>query len=153
MGRMDNDTKNFGSRECGGPSQCLSRRIEVVGVPLLSAIKYHLTLYTIFSVSTTSTIQNSIKFHNLVVTKRGGAIYCEAFFFSSLLVPLLSCLFTRFTPKTLESPRVVEPWPLCWVQWSGRFLDITGWDPSACKSNRLHVDILRFSFTKLGYIL
>ena len=29
---------------------------------------------------------------------------------------------------------------------------IIGWDPSVCKSNRLHVDILRFSFIKLGYI-
>ena len=39
-------------------------------------------------------------------------------------------------------------------QWSGRFLGILiGWDLSVCKSNQLHVDILRFSFTKLGYIL
>ena len=30
---------------------------------------------------------------------------------------------------------------------------ITGWEPSVCKSNRLHVDILWFSFIKLGYIL
>ena len=37
----------------------------------------------------------------------------------------------------------------------GDFLGIiTGWDPSACNSNRLlHVDIPRFSFTKSGYIL
>ena len=38
-------------------------------------------------------------------------------------------------------------------QWSGRFLGIIGWDPSVCKSNRLYVDILRFSFIKLEYIL
>ena len=42
-------------------------------------------------------------------------------------------------------------------QLLGRFLGIklrlTGWDPSVCKSNRLHVDILRFSFVELGYIL
>jgi hypothetical protein len=38
-------------------------------------------------------------------------------------------------------------------QWSGRFLDIIGWDPSVCKSNRLHVGILRFSIIELGYIL
>ena len=39
-------------------------------------------------------------------------------------------------------------------QWSGRFLGIiTGWDPSISKSNRSHVDILRFSFIKLRYIL
>ena len=31
-------------------------------------------------------------------------------------------------------------------QWSGRFLGMIGWDPSVCKSNQLHVDILRFSF-------
>ena len=32
-------------------------------------------------------------------------------------------------------------------QWSGRFLGIiTGWDPRVCKPNRLHVDILQFSF-------
>ena len=37
-------------------------------------------------------------------------------------------------------------------QWSGRLLSITGWDPSVCKSNWLHLDILRFSFIKLGYI-
>ena len=35
----------------------------------------------------------------------------------------------------------------------GSFLGIIiGWDPSACKSNRLHVDIPQFSFTKLRYI-
>ena len=40
------------------------------------------------------------------------------------------------------------------VQWSGRFLGIiTGWNHSVCKSNRLHVHILHFSFTKPGYIL
>ena len=41
----------------------------------------------------------------------------------------------------------------CVKQGSGRFLGITGQDPSVCKSNRLHIDILWFSFTKLGYIL
>ena len=30
---------------------------------------------------------------------------------------------------------------------------ITGWDPSVCKSNRLHVDILRISFINSEYIL
>ena len=36
----------------------------------------------------------------------------------------------------------------------GEILGIsTGWDPSVCKSNWLHVDILRFFFIKLGYIL
>ena len=34
----------------------------------------------------------------------------------------------------------------------GDFWGTTGWDPSACKSNRLHVNILRFSFMKLGYV-
>ena len=38
-------------------------------------------------------------------------------------------------------------------QWSGRFLGMTSWDPSVCKSNRLHVHILRFSYIELGYIL
>ena len=39
-------------------------------------------------------------------------------------------------------------------QWPGRFLGIiVGWDPSVCKSNRLHVDILWFPFIELGYIL
>ena len=39
-------------------------------------------------------------------------------------------------------------------QWLGRFLGmIIGWDPSLCKSNRLHVvDILRFFFIDLRYI-
>jgi hypothetical protein len=36
--------------------------------------------------------------------------------------------------------------------WSGRFLGIIGWDPSVCKSNRLHVDILWFIYIKLRYI-
>ena len=52
------------------------------------------------------------------------------------------------------------PWPhymileVCCDQWSGRFLGIiTGWDPSVCKSNRSHVDILRFSFIELECIL
>ena len=38
-------------------------------------------------------------------------------------------------------------------QWSGRFLGIIDGDPSVCKSNWLRVDILWFSFIKLGYIL
>ena len=39
-------------------------------------------------------------------------------------------------------------------QWSGRFSgSITGWDPNVCKSNQLHVDILRFSFMQLRYML
>ena len=33
------------------------------------------------------------------------------------------------------------------------FLGIIDWYPSVCKSNRLHVDILWFSFIKLRYIL
>ena len=36
-------------------------------------------------------------------------------------------------------------------QWSGRFLGIIGGDPSVCKSNRLHVDILQFSFIRVGH--
>ena len=45
----------------------------------------------------------------------------------------------------------LQSWTLTHAQWSGRFLGIiTGWDPSVCKSNRFHVDILRFSFVKLG---
>ena len=39
------------------------------------------------------------------------------------------------------------------AQWSGRFLNIIGWDPNVCKSNQLHVDIPWVSFIKLGYIL
>ena len=31
-------------------------------------------------------------------------------------------------------------------QSSGRFLGITGWDPSVCTSNRLHVHIIQLSF-------
>ena len=38
-------------------------------------------------------------------------------------------------------------------QWSGRFLGlISSWDPSVCKSNRLHVEILRLPFIELGYV-
>ena len=39
------------------------------------------------------------------------------------------------------------------IQWFGSFLSITGSNPSVCKSNRLPVDVLRFSFIKLRYIL
>ena len=42
---------------------------------------------------------------------------------------------------------------MCRDQWPGRCLGITSRDPSVCKSNRLHVDILQFSFIKLGCIL
>ena len=38
-------------------------------------------------------------------------------------------------------------------QCSGRVLGVIGWDPSVCKSNRLHVDILWVSFIELGYII
>ena len=42
------------------------------------------------------------------------------------------------------------------AQWSGRFSGITSWDPRVLQVqpvNRLHVHILRFSFTKLRNIL
>ena len=62
-----------------------------------------------------------------------------------------ACSFMNpFRTMNRENWRLVTDEP---AQWSGRFLGITGWDPSVCKSNRLHVDILRFSFIKLGYIL
>jgi hypothetical protein len=35
----------------------------------------------------------------------------------------------------------------------GEFLGIIGSDAGVCKSDRLHVDILRFSFIKLGHII
>ena len=37
-------------------------------------------------------------------------------------------------------------------QWLGRFLRRIGRHPSDSKSNRLHVDIFRFSLMKLGYV-
>ena len=37
-------------------------------------------------------------------------------------------------------------------QCSRRFLGIIGWDLRVCKSNRLHVDILRFLYINLRYI-
>ena len=55
--------------------------------------------------------------------------------------------------------------PFHWSRWNqlafclkscsvnGRLLSIIGRDPSVCKSNWLHVYILRFSFIKFGYIL
>ena len=59
----------------------------------------------------------------------------------------------EYTPNSMK-----ENWKMSTCnhrlgQRSGRVLGTTGWDPSVCKSNRLHVDILRFSFMKLGYIL
>ena len=36
------------------------------------------------------------------------------------------------------------------LQWSGRTLGIINWNPSGCKSNRLHVDILRFFLYWIG---
>jgi hypothetical protein len=36
--------------------------------------------------------------------------------------------------------------------WLGRFLRIIGWDPCACKSNQLHVHILRFFNINLRHI-
>jgi hypothetical protein len=67
--------------------------------------------------------------------------------------------FGHFWALTLLWSRLLacvwsDPYPWCaWDHWSGKFLDIIGWDPSVCKSNRLHVEILWFSFIKLGYIL
>ena len=46
------------------------------------------------------------------------------------------------------------PWPKVAVApMIEEILGITGWNPSICKSNRLHVHILRFSFIKSGYII
>ena len=68
-----------------------------------------------------------------------------------------------FSKMTDTKPKVLDRNEDIHYQWSGRILTggeitkrilgiITGWDPSACKSNQFHVHILRFSFIKLGYI-
>ena len=64
----------------------------------------------------------------------------------------ITCSHWSCSPQLPDCYTMLE---LMWVnfQWSGRFLVITSWDPSVCKSNQLHVDILWFSFIKLGYIL
>ena len=51
-------------------------------------------------------------------------------------------------------PKPLPPWNhyTGWSQWSGRFLSIIGWDPSVCKSNRLHVGTIRFFYLNLRYI-
>ena len=59
------------------------------------------------------------------------------------------------SPNLLSNINALNTFSKSWVLkwWSGRFLGIIGWDPRVCKSNWLHVDILRFFFIKLGYIL
>ena len=53
-----------------------------------------------------------------------------------------------------DPPPPVKPVTFpCYNQWLRRFLDTMGWDPSVCKSNRLHADILRLSFSRLGYYI
>ena len=52
------------------------------------------------------------------------------------------------TPQTFHKEN-----PKHWLQpVIGEILGIISWDPSVCKSNQLHVDILRFSCMKLGNI-
>jgi len=57
-------------------------------------------------------------------------------------------------PRQISQPHAVSQ--KCSYSISGRgdfWLGIFGWDPSVCKSNQLHVDILRLSFIKLECIL
>ena len=68
--------------------------------------------------------------------------------------------FLRGEPYLLKiNKHSFARWQTCYgltivEQWRGRILGIiTGWDPSVGKSNRLHVDILRFSFINLGYYI
>ena len=63
----------------------------------------------------------------------------------------MRCRATNDSFDRLSPPHF--PFHVSVQHWSERFLGITGWDPSVCKSNRLHGDILRFSFINLGYIL
>jgi len=56
----------------------------------------------------------------------------------------------RFEALVALKKTCLLEWQRTLEQWSGRFLGIIGWDPSVCKSNRLQVDILRFSFITLG---
>ena len=67
-------------------------------------------------------------------------------------VPIHNILLAIFSPfiGTLNKVRHSIPRPPGLGRWSGRFLGIIGWDPSVCKSNWLHINILRFSFIKLG---
>ena len=67
-------------------------------------------------------------------------IYINCYYYC---FPILS------TIPTVASNNLVLDWTL----WLGRFWGISGWDPSVCKSNWLHVDILRFSLIKLRYIM
>ena len=60
---------------------------------------------------------------------------------------------TFIYPLSLLSEQYREHVRHGYIQWSGRFLNVTGWNPSVCKSNRSYVHIIRFSFIKLGYIL
>ena len=65
-------------------------------------------------------------------------------FFSKSSLKKLKKLSTKFTPTM--------PHKCSFKQWSGRFLGIIGWEISVCKSNRLHVDILRNFYINLRYI-
>jgi len=72
-----------------------------------------------------------------------------------IVLPLISMeLASDFSPLWSAWRRTLPPLPNPLKrQWSGRFLGMVGWGPRVCKSKRSPVNILRFSFTKLGYIL
>ena len=56
----------------------------------------------------------------------------------------------RWLDGLLSQKNEDQTWP--WISDRGDFWAyIIGWHPSVCKSNRLHVDILRFPIIKLGY--
>ena len=63
--------------------------------------------------------------------------------FGSVLERPLNSFFWAFTSEWSRHLAHVWSDPKS-DQWQGRFLDITNWDPSVGKSNRLHVDIFWF---------
>jgi hypothetical protein len=60
-----------------------------------------------------------------------------------------SCPTFTLVGPTDRYSRIYYTLSASWSQWSGRLLGIISWDPSVCKSNRLHVDILRFIYINI----
>jgi hypothetical protein len=80
---------------------------------------------------------------------------CNGLSFSLLIILCISYprrgnLLSRGKVTIQDSSTATHLQEITTAQCPGRFLDIIGWDPSVSKSNRLHVDICRFLFMKMG---
>ena len=114
-------------------------------LPILSLFPYICSVRDRFTTSKSS--------HHTLLTCEIWVVYVLFYVFTSVLHVDPNVIFDPFLPRWPMFPKMRLLNSNALIQGSGRFVGVTGWDPSVCKSNWVHVHNLRFTFIKLGYVL